>query len=240
MKKFIFGLSAIAIIITSIFAFVGCEKEEKSNNTSSTTKSMESTQLNSYSITLLTEFTQMIGVYEIQQTESNDDNNTYRVYHDDVTINNISIPSGVWDININNKANETSISFSHSQIMLCIDNYNEEKSIITNNGIIQYTDDNIELLSSEEQLELLQLIILYDELTNSNQPRNYSTGHSSEENTQYMTSIRLCRSTAKQKANTLADNYVKANPDCKREKEVNVHCCFGDFGCIAIVVVKCK
>ena len=28
MKKFIFGLSAIAIVITGIFTFTGCEKEE--------------------------------------------------------------------------------------------------------------------------------------------------------------------------------------------------------------------
>ena len=139
MKKFIFGLSAIAIIITGIFTFAGCEKEEfvsQENNSLQLAFSHNDTLPGGISITALSNLPEMYDFMHVisQQLAAF----TFNVESNDEFTDQIN---GICD-NISNADSQEDINLYYSMLSQMVFPIDELNIITTDGDGIQYRPNN--------------------------------------------------------------------------------------------------
>ena len=139
MKKFIFGLSAIAIIITGIFTFAGCEKEEfasQENNSLQLAFSHNDTLPDGISITALSNLPEMHDFMHVisQQLAAF----TFNVESNDEFTDQVN---EICD-NISNADDQEDINLYYSMLSQMVFPIDELNIITTDGDGIQYRPNN--------------------------------------------------------------------------------------------------
>jgi len=237
--KYISKLILITVFSISLFS---CNKDDA--NSEELQKSLESDLFMKSTSNSLSEMTFNLGVRQIEPIKNNLNSFNFKLNGEVSNLNgHLFIPNST-ELNISkNNNSDIIVSFMNSNNYLKVNSSEIQFSI--DNQIFDYNDNNLDNLTSENETELIELIALYNEVTNSNLERT-----SFNDSQQYLRSgtcafhalsVRSSRSYAKIKAVAAAEAWIAdGHGDCSLVGDVNSGCAWEDFGCVAEQTMECN
>jgi hypothetical protein len=204
----------------------------------------------SKNITTLSKFSTLIGLYQIEQKELTNKRGVFVLKAAAKNINNNQI-----NLNGSEFVIEAKPDYS---ILISLNNKDEKFSLLFNKEIktvtfleknINMSNNSIMSLSNSDENKLVQIVCLYNELTNPDIVRNQiklDKPSSAIANKAYYTctytaaSFRSSRSSATYHVNKFVNTYLSTHTDCKRLYGVDAGCLWGDYGCVATQEIECN
>jgi hypothetical protein len=229
----------------SLIVLFSCSEESILENINQN-ETLESKLLVTKTTSTLTETTFNLGVREITPIKNSEESFSFKLNGSSTNINGYYFNPNSNELNIDRTDNsDIVISFKNSNNSLKISSNNIEFSISDIN--YDYTDENLDLIDKQKETELIELITLYNELTNPNLNRNpYASNtqfysNKSETCTWHAMSIRNSRGYAEVRAVRAAEEWIAdGHSDCQMVGDVNSGCAWEDFGCIAEQTIECN
>ena len=222
--------------------FYSCKKAE-AKKTINEVSSIDDVLVNNQETTKLNEHTFKIGIKKILPIKIT--HNDYRIFiqRNDQNINGFQLNENYSEklyFSIN-ELNERVLYFDKSSISLNI--LNEKISIVKNGQSFDYKNLQIEKFTTFENTEILQLVILYTELTSSLLEREELVNfriEKAEKGNVYLYGYGLTESKADYNSEVMKKIFLKQNPNCRAAGKPDSFCAFGELGCITFVWVVCN
>lgn len=237
MKK-----TLLALLLSSLI--FSCSKDEYSEqNTDGNKLSMRGISVLNNKIIIkeatkkLSKFSHQIGILEVLSVSEINSVYNFKLSRYRKNVNGQDL-STFKNLEISENNNFIIVKFKESNNQVLIDSKKNVKMQF-NNKFSDFTEQAVDNLSPQENTELVNLLILYDFVTN---PGN--------ENTESTTTAKECdyisiqaepsRSRALHNLNSEVESFLKSHPDCKKIGSPDSGCLWEDYGCVASQSLVCN